>query len=466
MITTNSRYPQDVYSENFSGSLTLSDGSVYEVNDDNIVSNSVVLTEACCNGAFGFGAMITSKLDAALFISTLNPFLLDDAKITLDRMYYDSDGVLIQKIPLGTFYVDDSSVKRTSAKISFTGYDVSRKFDVKVPSQAATEIGLRNAYGFVKYACDKLGIPLITTKEYAINNIPNCGALSSKHRWKHSEVENITYRQMICAALQLMGAFGRIDRTTGGFEIKQFDMSQTVYTINESNAIKRNTSDLATQITGVRGDSFLQGEEGYVYDLTGNLIIMSFGSGEQTLVEGRTLYELSKSSNVVGLSIYTADITWFGDLSIEPGDCILYSQNGIYGDDRKIIVMETVWKPYRSCTIRSFGTDSSSGYLAASSSQSGNITPVGSNGDISYVAQELLGGLRLSHMSKSMYDALSNKSPTTIYVVNDNEAVRLYLGSKEISGQNQADGNVPALASVSASGLMGTVGKATKIEEV
>ena len=439
MIQTSARYPTDISYEKFSGTLTLKDGSVFEIDDDIIVSNSVCLTESCCNGKFGFGALISSQLDIALFIESDNPFLLNDAKFSINRLYYDSSDVKIEDIPLGVFYVDNSSVKRARTTLTFTGYDASSKLDSLLPPETSSIITKTSPYGFVEYACSRLGIPLATTEDYAKNNLPNCGSQSLSFSWKHSSDENITYRQMVCAALQLMGAWGRINRY-GQFEIRQFDTDTALFTINADNAINRSTSDFAVKITGVQGDGFLQGEDGYVYNLTGNLIEMTFGTGSQTPTRGRTLYELFASPNVTGIEAYSADITWFGDLAVEPGDCFLYTQDELV-NDRNIIAMETIWKPYASCTIRAFGADSASGYISGSSSQSG--TTSGSSGtsknDLGYIAQGLLGGLRFTQMSLSAYNALSAKSSSTVYFVEDGENILLYVGNKRVSGDSGSE---------------------------
>jgi hypothetical protein len=312
-----------------------------------------------------------------------------------------------------------------------------------------------------------LGIPLATTEAEAVEKFPNCGASSESFKWSHTASENITYRQMVCAALQLMGAFGRVNRY-GKFEIKQFDLSEAKFTVNADNAISRSTSDLSTPVTGVQGDDFLFGSSGFVYNLTGNLIVTSWGTGSGTPTHGRTLYELSNSSNVVGLDIYSAEISWFGDLAVEPGDCFLYTQDGLCGGDRNIIVMETIWKPYGTCTLRSYCGDTDSGTVTGSSSQSGNVSGTDSSASgINYVSNVVLGGLKFVSCTANTYAGLTPDS-NTVYYVSDQEKVTQYLGSVEISGRNDGtDGSsILTKGAILADSVPNTVLGIADIEEV
>lgn len=437
MITTVPEYRDYEYMK-LSGYITLSSGSQIELDDDNIIEQSTAVKENCCNNQFGFGAMISSQLDLAVMLYSNNPYLLDDAQVCLKAEYYDSGGEHIQDILLGSYRVDNSSVKRTPGTVSFTAYDDSIKLDALITEDPPFASGGESVYPWqmLKYACEKCGIELLQTDKELSTLFPNGQPPESEtYCWRHTLSEGLTYRQMVCAALQLMGAFGIIDRQTGRFKVRQFDMSRELFTIDEDSAVSRTISDKPVTVTGVSAEGFLMGEEGYVYDLTGNLIVMRFSKGEQTLMHGRPLYELNQSSGIVGITAYSADISWFGDPAVEAGDCFLYKQEGLYGGDRKLIAMETIWKPHGLCTIRSFGADDSSGHVSAPASQSSAVSSSGggasggSSANLGYVSNVMLGGLSFVYMNALEYSAATH-DPTTVYFVTavDGRSMTIYLG--------------------------------------
>ena len=260
MIQTGADYDPDQRGE-FYGTLTPIDSEAVTIGDDVILAESVVLTENCCDRSFNFGQFISAQLEMSVILGEqLRSPLLKRARLTVSRKYYDENGFQTANIPLGHFNVEDASVKRSKKSASFIAYDAAVYFDrpVVVPDGALQNV---TPYAFIKYACDYVNAALTVTfgsgetfsmaqTESQISGFPNSARLFS---WKHKPEEQITCRDMVCSALQIMGAWGRINRY-GQFEIRQFGLSGAEYTIDGDNATTRSISDYPTSITGVTCD--------------------------------------------------------------------------------------------------------------------------------------------------------------------------------------------------------------------
>lgn len=79
-----------------------------------------------------------------------------------------------------------------------------------------------------------------------------------------------------------------------------------------------------------------------------------------------------------------------------------------------------------------------------------------------YSVKQAQGGLTLQSLTPDEYAAIPEPDPSTVYFVSDGVKLEIYLGTAKVSG----GGSAPAVAAVSAVGVMGMVGDATQIEEV
>lgn len=459
MINTGQGYSPDQRGE-FHGTLTPIDAEPITITDEDILAESVVLTENCCDRSFNFGQFISAQLEMSVILGEqLRSPLLKRARLTLSRKYYNDPGVQTADIPLGHFYVDDASVKRSKKSASFIAYDAAVYFDrpVVVPDGALQNV---TPYAFIKYACDYVNAALTVTfgsgetfsmaqTEAQISGFPNAARLFS---WKHKPEEQITCRDMVCSALQIMGAWGRINRY-GQFEIRQFGLSGATYTIDGDNSTARTISDYPMSITGVTCDGTTVGNaDGQLYDLSGNLLIGSVGSEAKSAV----LTDLNSSGNVTGLGIYTADISWFGDPAVETGDAVIYSETDEESGIRSIpvIVMENRFRAHGVSSIKSFGSNKESGRVQTLGSSSGGDLPYISSNIVypnvsslqSYVESDLMGGFSFSPMmTLDEYDQLIDEgdfSSTTIYIVSDDtdDTIKMFLGDQPIAKEGGGGG--------------------------
>lgn len=353
MISTSEKYKANKYSTDvkIEGALTLSNGNTVNITDENIVQGSLAFKESAVSGGFGVGGVIADQLDIGIMLDLENPFLLSSAEIKL-KSVYDLDGES-QSIPIGLFYIDDSSVSRSKNTVSFTAYNGMINFDKPVPkSKVFTKL---TPYQLLSAACTACGMTLANTQTQ-INAMPNGMKTFSLKK----DDSAITYRDLLAYVLQIIGAFGRINRESGKLEIVRFSASED-FIINEDTAVSRTVSDTPVMLSGVKYDETLKGSEGFVIDLSGNPMLAGCSKSELSAVLDSLL-----KSDLKNLKLYNADVTWFGDLSVQAGDCFTYAQEGLYGGDRKIIVMENEWRKSGKCVIKSYGDNTSSTYSPVS----------------------------------------------------------------------------------------------------
>ena len=461
MLTTSQNYSPDQRGE-FHGTLTPLGSSAVTVSDGDIVLESVTLTENCCDRKFGFGSFISAQLDMTLKLGgehDLQAPLLTRAQLDLSRKFFDGSSQTAV-LPLGHFFVDDSSVRRTKTSAAFTAYDASSYFDRSVSADPADVADL-TPYEIIEYACECVSacLLLIFGSGYSVTMAQTAAQISGypnasrQFSWLHTSEEMLTYRDMVCAALGVMGAWGRINRL-GQFEIHRFDVSAATYTIDGANAVKRSISDSAARITGVSCGDINFGTDAQTYDITTNPLMNSVtGSAIGSVVQA-----LGNSGYVRDFDIYTADISWFGDLVVEAGDCIGYSDGGT---TTKIIAMETIWKPHGLGTIRAYGVNSESGKTKTGDNSSGDVPYIKSNivtpqveELTEYVTDDLLGGNTISpKITKTQYNAMPSHDPKKLYIVRDENAgkTELYLGDEHID-TGSGGGRIEYAAIVSGGG--------------
>ena len=453
MLNTSGDYSPDQRGE-FHGTLTPRGSEGVTVTDGDIVLESVTLTENCCDRKFGFGAFIAAQLDMTLKLGgehDLRAPLLTGAQIELSRRFFDDADTQTDELPLGHFFIDDASVKRTKTSAAFTAYDAAVWFDRPVTADPEDVADL-TPYELIDYAriCVNARLLAVFGAGYSVTmaqtagdiaNFPNAGRRFS---WLHTSEEQLTYRDMVGAALGIMGAWGRINRY-GQLEIHRFDLTSAVYTIDGSNAARRSISDSAARITGVKCGDITFGSDVQQYDISANLLMNSV-TGQAV---GDVVSALGSSASVTGFGIYTAEISWFGDLALEAGDCIAYVQDGVAAS---IIAMETVWKPHGLCTVRAFGVNSEKGSTTREDSMG---AVVGSTSEVPYIksnivlpeinkldyhiSKNLLGGAKILPTTIEAYETMPEHDPETLYIVTSEdpqtgeEKAELYMGDTHIT---------------------------------
>ena len=350
MLQVSDTYKNSPYSadtEYFNGTLNLLNGNSIPLNNDNIVKNSFTFSEKAVMGEnFEVGGAYVGEVSMSLFLTLENPFMLTGATIYIERCFvYGTETVTI---PIGHFSIDTSSVSRTQNTVIFNAYDNLIKLDVPVPN---TYNNVTNTLsGHISTICSACGVSFT-----APTNLAN---LTQQFTYVKPENRDFNCRDIIVFIAQLLGCFVRANRQTGAIEFIKFEATVD-YTINENNAIQRSVSDTAVTVTGVQFNNVISGTQGYILDLSNNPFLTDSTTGLSDIL-GNVL------SMVSDIEFYNAEITWFGDLSVQTGDCISYEQENLYGGNRTIIVMSNTYHPTTPCTIYSYGSDTQyAGYSPA-----------------------------------------------------------------------------------------------------
>lgn len=110
------------------GTLTLADGTVYEITDSNLVKDSLSLSKELCGEKYRIGTFNIACLKLAFFIDNALGIDLTDAYVTISY-FLKLAGNTEQQVPLGTFYADPILSIRRKKILSIVAYDKGVKFD-------------------------------------------------------------------------------------------------------------------------------------------------------------------------------------------------------------------------------------------------------------------------------------------------------------------------------------------------
>ena len=186
------------------GAIRLKDGSTISINDDDIAAGSLSITHKMNGrGDLRPGGVYSGELSVTLkdFHGTTGD--LDGAVIKLTFVLFHDSSMLLSKsemIPLGSYYVDGSSIKRRSKEVSFSAYDGMAVFDI-----AATE-RTGKLYELVTGACDAAGIE-IGMSEPEFEALPNGGRTATVNTARIQ-----TERDLLMYVGMMTASFARISR--------------------------------------------------------------------------------------------------------------------------------------------------------------------------------------------------------------------------------------------------------------
>ena len=186
------------------GAIRLKDGSTISINDDDIAAGSLSITHKMNGrGDLRPGGVYSGELSVTLkdFHGTTGD--LDGAVIKLTFVLFHDSSMLLSEsemIPLGSYYVDGSSIKRRSKEVSFSAYDGMAVFDI-----AATE-RTGKLYELVTGACEAAGIE-IGMSEPEFEALPNGGRTATVNTARIQ-----TERDLLMYVGMMTASFARISR--------------------------------------------------------------------------------------------------------------------------------------------------------------------------------------------------------------------------------------------------------------
>ena len=290
------------------GTITLKDGTVIEIDDEDIVQGSLYVSEQCVSGEdIEIGNVYASEMGLSLNSPPENPYALDGARIVLNFGIETSEGVW-EYVPLGYFYVTE--IERKTNVVALKALDGMILFDTDLSGVLTTG----TPYEMISSCCTKVGITLATDSAtfstFANGNMTFTLPAESNVK---------TCRDLIMWICQLTGTFARMNRM-GQLEIVPVKGGTSVKTIDRQQRFTSDVSDSYVKITKVAmkvGDvEYSQGTDGMTMVLEENPLLAEKTEAEINTVLDEILGQVTQAE-------YTpCNVDFAGDPALQAGDYI------------------------------------------------------------------------------------------------------------------------------------------------
>ncbi len=321
---------EKVYEDRISGTITLKDGEIIEVSDDNLVKNSLKITKELCDKEYKIGSFNLSCLKMAVFDEGALGRDYSNAVITLSyHLKLKNDGE--ETVPLGIFIADGGETSRKRDKVYITAYDGGIYFD-REPSESIRNM-TATPTELITAICEECGAELGEIAE----SLPNADVLVNIG---DRQIQTCRDAVMWCSAL--LCGYGVIDRE-GRLNIipAKYSLEEDGTTITQSRSINVNerssiystdTRAYIKYLTAYCKDEVRQYNSEYVAS-DEQAAPASYAMARNPLLSGKSEGECDKINKAWHKYIekfkqrgVTARI--FGDPAIDVGDTI-----GFYGGD-------------------------------------------------------------------------------------------------------------------------------------
>lgn len=327
-----------------SGKITLTDGTVLEINNGDIIPGSLSINNKCINsGNFCFGSVYVGEMNISIK-NQIDRYSLYGAKVEISYYLTLTDGTE-EQVPLGVFYVD--SPKRTKKIIALKCYDKMTDFDIDVDEET-----VGTPYQLLLFISEKCGVELAQTEE-EINVMCNGTQLYSIYADRVG-----TYRDAISYIASVLAGFATINRE-GKLQICSF----STVSCADIQAKRRTTSTIAdyeTYFYGVKA-RFVSQQNFYPYTeidetIEGGLLL---DMGDIPIVQGmeETKHEILQNILAVLKDIrYTpSEFSVTTDPSIDLGDMLCLKDVNATTDSVNTLVTSFTWNYHSTQKIKSEG---------------------------------------------------------------------------------------------------------------
>lgn len=326
------------------GSITLEDGTVFPIENKEIVPGSLSVNNKCINnGDFCFGSVYVGEMNISI-MKQIDRYTLYGAKVEISCYHTLADGTE-EQIPLGVFYVD--TPKRTKKIIALKCYDKMTDFDEDV-----TEETVGTPYQLLLFISEKCGVELAQTEE-EINAMCNGTELFSIYADRVG-----TYRDAISYIASVLAGFATINRE-GKLQICSFS-TEPCADISAKRRTASTIADYETFFHGVKA-RFVSQQNFYPYaeideTIEGGLLL---NMGDIPIVQGmeETKHRILQSIFAVVKSIrYTpVEISMTADPSIDLGDMLCLKDVNSTTDAVNTLVTSFTWNYHGTQKIKSEG---------------------------------------------------------------------------------------------------------------
>lgn len=352
MITVSDKFKKEIATGNnqflFYGKITLTDGTVLNISEENLWENGLVIEDAVSDdSSFQLGGAIINQCTLILnnVYGTYTEYDFCSATLEATIGLFLEDGT-VEKVRKGVYIVDEPEYN--GSLITLTCYDNMYRFDKDFSTNLEYPATLLQ---IVREACLKCGVTLQTI------NFPHSD-------FKIAEIasdESTTYREILSYIAQIAGCFCRCD-VYGRLEIKWFNQTALENPIeNRDNlheidsVFEKTISTDDVVITGVKvtessksnnsddeDKTYMAGTDGYVIAVEDNPLIANGNGKEITQWLGNQL---------IGLQFRKGELTHQLDPTIEAGDVAVYFDDK--GNKYKMLVSGTTFSINASQVTRS-----------------------------------------------------------------------------------------------------------------
>lgn len=311
-----------------SGAVKLRSGTVVQFTDKNIVSGSLSITDRLNRrGDFRPGGVYSSGLSigfTGLFAKTND---LDGAVIRLNYHIYPNAEMKAseaQTVPLGRFYVDGSTIKRTRSTVRLKADDGLMLFDVPATERSGT------LYELVTGACAAAGVGFAMSQE-EFEALPNA-TLSATINTARIQNE----RDLLMYVGMITGSFARITRSALALEFvpltcEKDDSTHMIIPVREIAGNIRFSTDFSDDTTRIakifmrRNGTALYSS--YTVTAGGGEKLATLELDENPLLSALTDDEVKTALNALLAQIYHClnrvfDAEFAGDPALEVGDYV------------------------------------------------------------------------------------------------------------------------------------------------
>ena len=326
------------------GTITLTDGTVLEIKNGDIIPGSLSINNKCINSSnFCFGSVYVGEMNISIK-NQIDRYSLYDAKVEISYYLTLQDGKE-EQVPLGVFYVDEP--KRTKKIIALKCYDKMTDFDIDVDEET-----VGTPYQLLLFISKKCGVELAQTEE-EINSMCNGTQLYSIYADRVR-----TYRDAISYIASVLAGFATINRE-GKLQICSFS-TVSCADISAKRRTASTIADYETYFCGVKA-RFVSQQNFYPYKeidetIQGGLLL---DMGDIPIVQGleETKHEILQNILAVLKNIrYTpSEFYMTTDPSIDLGDMLCLKDVNATTDAVNTLVTSFTWNYHSTQKIKSEG---------------------------------------------------------------------------------------------------------------
>ena len=270
MYVTSEKFKNALKSPNrksrIAGTLTTSKQVEYQINDSNIIKNSLYVTNQIVNNnKLCFGAVYAAEC-GFIINSDIDRYSLFGATVKLDFILKLEDSTE-ESLPLGVFTVD--TAERVGSRIKITAIDNMSKFDIDVSEDINDSL-----YELLKYISNKCGVELAQSKKEI--EALHINATSQAYTIQRSKIN--TYRDALAYLCMIICANATIDNV-GRLKFVQYTNTSVDSNDRGTRLNNCNFSDYETTFKGVKA-RFFANENYYTYGVIeedANGLILDFG---------------------------------------------------------------------------------------------------------------------------------------------------------------------------------------------